>query len=176
MFFLTIVTHDRRRLFDNADHVSRLRGAMRQVHEVRPFVVEAAVVLPDHLHFIWRLPDGDSDYSSRVGQMKVLFTRSLRTVMPSRSRSRVRHREAAVWQRRFWEHRIRGHEDFVAHLAYIHYNPVKHGYVKCPHSWPYSSFEKWVANGYYPPTWGCVCDGSRFAPPAVIEEVEAFGE
>ena len=59
-----------------------------------------------------------------------------------RSLSRRRKREAAVWQRRFWEHTIRDEADFAAHVSYCHFNPVKHGYVECPEDWPYSTVHR----------------------------------
>ncbi len=59
-----------------------------------------------------------------------------------------------MWQRRYWEHRIRDDRDFGAHVEYIHYNPVRHGLVKAPADWPHSTFLDWVARGNYEPTWG----------------------
>ena len=101
--------------------------------------------------------------------MKVLFTKSLppsaRTAPSGRAASRVKHRDADVWQRRFWEHTIRDESDRARHLDYIHYNPVKHGLATCPHAWPASSFPKWVANGSYERDWCCQCDGRTARPP-----------
>jgi len=72
------------------------------------------------------------------------------TVGPSRDK----HRESAYWQRRFWEHMIRGQEDFNAHMDYVHYNPVKHGLVSAPSEWEFSSFHRLVTEGVYEPVWG----------------------
>ena len=108
-----------------------------------PFDIRAAVVLPDHMHFIWTLPRGDKDYSKRLGLMKVKVTRSLNGVgnLPEHvSPSRRKHRESDVWQRRFWEHTIDDEDEFERFFDYVHYNPVKHGHTSCPHLWPYSSF------------------------------------
>ena len=93
--------------------------------------------------------------------MKVLFTRSLPgrgAASPAVSRSRHRHRESDVWQRRFWEHTVESEEEFEALMDYIHYNPVRHGLSSCPHLWPSSSFGRWVRAGQYPEHWGCCCD------------------
>jgi putative transposase len=127
------VTCDRRPLLGTPTAVQRLRDALGQVLADWPFDFAAAVVLPDHVHFLWTLPHGDADYSKRVGRMKALFTRSLAAspVGPARP-SRVKHRESETWQRRFWEHTIRDDEDFKNHLDYIHYNPVKHALVLQP--------------------------------------------
>lgn len=164
-FFLTIVTHRRRPLFADEENVRRLRAATLTVMNERPFEIVASVVLPDHLHFMWTLPDGDSDFSARVGRIKVEFTKALRAAGDAvgdahpTSVSRAKHRESDVWQRRFWEHCVRDQEDFNEHLDYIHYNPVKHGLIDCPHAWGASSFGKWVASDHYAHDWCCACDG-----------------
>lgn len=54
------------------------------------------------------------------------------------------------WQKRFWDHVIRNDRDFESHLHYIHFNPVKHGYVKDPRDWKYSSYLEWEERGLYP--------------------------
>jgi putative transposase len=93
------------------------------------------------------LPVGDTDFSRRVGRMKVAFTHALRGVqaVPAGiSSSRRKHRESDVWQRRFMEHTIRDEGDFERHLDYIHYNPVKHGLVSCPHAWPYLDIRRFL--------------------------------
>jgi hypothetical protein len=73
---------------------------------------------------------------------------------PRPTASRIKHREGAVWQRRFWEHQIRDQEDFNAHVEYIHFNPVKHGLAKAPIEWTYSSFGRYVKDGIYERDWG----------------------
>ena len=143
--FLTVVTHDRRPLFKDPENIVRLRQAAQTVIEEMPFCFEAAVILHDHFHVLWTMPEGDTGYSKRMGRLKVEFTRSLhgRNALPANvSASRRKHRESDVWQRRFMEHTIEHEQDFEDHLHYIHYNAVKHGYVICPHAWPYSSFKK----------------------------------
>jgi len=70
------------------------------------------------------------------------------------SASKCRHRETTIWQRRFWEHQIRDEEDYRNHIDYIHYNPVKHGWVKHVKDWPYSTFHRYVKEGLYPSNWG----------------------
>jgi putative transposase len=160
--FLTLVSYRRRPLF-NSDHtIQLLRNALRETIDRWPFTIDAAVILPDHAHFLWTLPDGDVNYSQRIAFMKLRFTQlcplDMRSVMPENS-SRLRRREATIWQRRFYEHTIRDNDDFKVHLEYIHNNAVKHGYASCPHLWPYSSFHKWVKLGEYTRDWGCVCNG-----------------
>jgi putative transposase len=176
-FFLTLVTYHRTSTFSDPGQVARLRAALKQVICETPFEIPAAVILPDHAHFLRSLPRGDGDYSRRVGRMKVLFTRSQARTEASRpggNASRRKHREAEVWQRRFWEHTIEDEEDFERHLDYIHYNPVKHGLITCPHLWPHSSFSRWVRMGHYSREWGCCCDGRRPKPP--LDILDGVGE
>jgi len=118
--------------------------------------MEAIVLLPDHLHMLWRMPEGDADYSTRIAATKKRFTRSYLAAggaeAPVRPGQR-RHRLRGVWQPRFWEHTIRDARDYHRHLDYIHLNPVKHGLVASPREWPHSSFHRYVEMGWYEPDW-----------------------
>lgn len=157
--FFTVALADRR-----SDalvrEVGALRDAVRATRAERPFVIDAWVVLPDHMHCVWTLPEGDADYSTRMGAIKARFTRSIRRsgftpTLPPRNgygakAGRVRvgmnpdlHKdEAPVWQKRFWEHHTRDAEDYHAHVRYCWINPVKHGLVERPEDWPYSSWHR----------------------------------
>lgn len=117
--------------------VARLRDAVRATRAERPFDIEAWVVLPDHLHCIWRLPAGDCDYATRWRLIKSRFSRAI-PKGPTRP-SHERRQERGIWQRRFWDHHLRGEEDFTTHLRYCWYNPVKHQLVARPEDWPFSS-------------------------------------
>ena len=146
-YFFTVVTLDRVPVFINEDRVEALRKAFRKVMAVRPFGIDAMVVLPEHLHCILRLPEGDADYSSRWREIKKAASRQIG--MDTNARN-----ERMVWQRRFWEHAIRDEEDWRRHVDYIHYNPVKHGLVSSPGEWAWSSFGNAVSKGWYEETWG----------------------
>jgi REP-associated tyrosine transposase len=117
-----------------------------------PFAIDGIVVLPDHLHTIWTLPEGDSDYAVRWNLIKGSFTRGLPRAERI-SASRLRKRERGIWQRRYWEHTLRDDDDFARHVDYIHFNPVKHGYVAEASAWPFSSFRRMVRLGFYPENW-----------------------
>jgi putative transposase len=134
------------------DHVDRLRGAFQSVRMRHPFRIQAIVILPDHLHCLWRLPPGDADYPMRWALIKATFSRAL-PPMERISPSRRMRGERGIWQRRFWEHQIRDEEDFARHADYIHYNPVKHGHAASAAAWPYSSFHRHVARGVYAIDW-----------------------
>ncbi len=153
-YFFTVVTYNRKPLFQDAAAVDHLRVVIRNVRSARPFDIDAIVVLPDHMHCIWSLPKGDVDYSKRWGMIKAGFTKKTGTVIASQNASRLRRHEGENWQRRFWEHQIRDERDYQAHCDYIHYNPVKHGLVNEPGAWRYSSFHRFVQNGFYDAAWG----------------------
>src|SRR5258707_13776660 len=134
------------------DNVSALRMAFRIARHEHPFAIDAIVILPDHLHAIWTLPPGDSDFSGRWRRIKAHFTHRL--VATGTSVKRHRNGEYALWQRRYWEHTIRNDEDFERHADYIHFNPVRHGSVSQARDWPYSSLHAYVRRGVLPPDWG----------------------
>jgi putative transposase len=154
-FFFTVVTEKRRPVFNNAAMVEVLRDAFRNVRKSRPFEIDAMVVMPDHLHCLWTLPPGDSDYATRWRLIKTRFTKHCDPALRRyRNASRQSRGEQAVWQHRYWEHVIRDETDFERHVDYIHYNPVKHRLASSPIDWPYSSFRRYVEAGIYPPDWG----------------------
>lgn len=153
-YFFTVTLEDRssRLLVDQMDALRAAYGAVARLH---PFETVAICILPDHVHAVWRLPEADSDYSSRWQQIKRRFS-SLVQADARRSRSLRSKREKGLWQRRFWEHQIRDDEDLARHVDYIHINPVKHGHVQAVAEWPYSSFHRWVRDGHLPASWGLV--------------------
>lgn len=155
-YFFTVVTHRRRRFLCDADVRVALREAISQVRSHDPFRIDAWVLLPDHLHAIWTLPPDDARFALRWQQIKRLVTlrcgeRLHQTAWMNKSRTR--HRESTLWQRRYWEHQIRNDLDIERHMDYLHYNPVKHELVKQVNDWPYSSFHRYVEAGVYPPDW-----------------------
>lgn len=154
-YFFTVVTYNRQHLFKHPETVQLLRQSFHTVKQQHPFIIEAIVVLPDHLHCIWTLPAGDADFSTRWRLIKSHFTRHCpEPYKRARSVARRHKQEQAVWQRRFWEHQIRDEQDFSRHIDYIHYNPVNHGCVRTPREWPYSSFHRFVGQGLYSQDWG----------------------
>ncbi|MEQ8292808.1 MAG: transposase [Roseovarius sp.] len=139
-------------------HIEDLRAAVRMVRLARPFVIEAMVVLPDHLHAVWSLPERDCDFPTRWKEIKTIFTK--RTGLSGgRSRSKRIKGERGLWQRRYWEHRIRDEADYRAHVAYCWGNPVKHGLVEDASEWRYSSIHRDMRLGRVPPEWGAPVEG-----------------
>ena len=163
-YFFTVNLPDRRsRLL--VEQIEALRQAVRTVKGAHPFDIVAWVVLPEHLHAVWTLPAGDADYSSRWSQIKGAFSRKLPKIERI-STSRAQKRERGIWQRRFWEHQIRDDNDLARHVDYLHYNPVKHGYVRRVVDWPYSSFHRFVKRGWLTEDWGVEDDiAGEFGEP-----------
>jgi putative transposase len=156
-YFFTVVSYHRRPILCDDEIRALLRQAILNLRTVRPFTVDGWVLLPDHLHCIWTLPPGDSDYSTRWLQIKRSVSRFARAGLAdsgARPVSARKHRESTIWQRRFWEHQIRDDGDFERHLDYIHFNPVRHGYASRVADWPYSTFHRYARNGVYPSNWG----------------------
>jgi putative transposase len=156
-YFFTVVTYDRLPILTSNEARAILHSAWIDVRKRFPLTTVAVCPLPDHLHCIWSLPENDADYSVRWKEIKGLSTREyLLTFGPGeiRSESRMKKGEAAIWQRRFWEHTIRDEDDLNRHIDYIHYNPVKHGVVQRVVEWPWSSFHRYVQEGHYGFDWG----------------------
>ena len=151
-YFFTVNLLERRNNDLLVRHIDLLRLSVRKVMRSLPFHVDGWVVLPDHLHCIWTLPTGDDDFSGRWRLIRSHFSRSL-PAGERRSPVRMARGERGIWQRRFWEHLIRDEEDYRRHMDYLHFNPVKHGYVQRVGDWPYSTFHRLVARGVYPADW-----------------------
>ena len=158
-YFFTLVTYQRRKILTTELGRRCLREAIEETQTRWPFHVVAIVLLPDHLHAVWELPRGDANYSLRLQRLKSAFTRKYLAgggSEGSRSPSRERKAERAIWQRRFWEHTVRDEDDLKRCVDYIHWNPVKHGLVPRVRDYPWSSFHRFVQLGEYEIGWGGV--------------------
>lgn len=157
-FFFTLVTNRRAPLFGDPRAKNLLGTILRTCQRKWPFTINALVLLPDHLHAIWSLPAGDNEYPKRWGWIKKEFTKewlSAEGVEAGISEARWREGRRGVWQPRYWEHTLKDEDDFERHFDYVHFNPVKHGYVRCPRDWPESTFHRWADTGVYPSNWAC---------------------
>jgi len=154
-YFFTVKTFERKPILTQEPYRTALRQTIFEVRATLPFESIAWILLPDHLHTVWQLPEGDANFSLRWSLIKQRVTRHCadETGSASITRSRQKRREGTIWQRRFWEHVIRDDTDLEHHIDYIHYNPVKHGYVARVIDWPYSTFHRYVRRGVYPADW-----------------------
>ena len=151
-FFFTIVTRNRAPFLCKPSSVLSMRNAIRTVSRHQPFSLNAFVLLPDHLHCIWTLPLGDPDINGRWSEIKNEFSRGIQASLPPAVPGR--DDPDSLWRPGLGEHRILDDRDFVGHVEYIHFNPVKHGLVSLPRAWPHSTFLRYVERGLYLPDWG----------------------
>jgi len=151
-YFFTVNLAERKRTL-LIDHVDILRDAFRTVKKRHHFHVDAMVIMPDHLHAMWTLPSDDNDFAMRWMLIKSGFSRRI-TKGERCPVSRKLKGERGIWQRRYWEHLIKNDRDYNNHVDYIHFNPVKHGYVSQASDWPYSSIRRYINNGMMKKDWG----------------------
>lgn len=150
-YFFTVNLRDRSsRLL--IEQMPLLREIVRATRKAWPFHIDSWVILPDHMHCMWTLPEDDDDFPSRWLNIKKQFSKAMPMTEMRSSVMHARH-ERAIWQRRYWEHHIRDADDYARHMDYIHFNPVKHGLVEHPAAWPYSTFRRAVGAGLYPADW-----------------------
>lgn len=167
-YFFTINLRDRQTNL-LVDRIDLLRSSVARVRILMPFHIDAWVVLPEHMHCLWTLPEGDADFSRRWQAIKMAFSKRIERG-EALSTSGQNRGERGIWQRRFWEHTIRNERDYAAHLDYIHLNPVKHGLAPRVSDWPYSSFRRAVKMGLYPEAWagGDDMDGNWGEPASRV--------
>ena len=159
-YFFTVNVLDRKRTdLTSPTFRQALREGIERARLTLPFKMNACVLMPDHIHCIWTLPQDEANYSARWAIIKRYVSRVCSQHDTVLNLSRRKRREFGLWQRRFWEHWIRDETYFERHVNYIYYNPVKHGYVKRVIEWPYSTFHRDVRKGIYSANWG---DGINF--------------
>ncbi len=156
-YFFTVVTHERRPILCADEVPSLLLATIREVCSEMEIVTDALVILPEHLHCLWTLPETSSAFSKAWALIKLRFTKQVKDRFAAGqpiSASRAKKRESTIWQRRFWEHQVRDQADFDSHFHYIHFNPVKHGLVSAPCEWEHTTFHRFVQEGIYSTDWG----------------------
>jgi putative transposase len=150
-YFFTVNLRDRRSAL-LVEQIDLLRQSIHTCRTAAPFHIDAWVVLPDHMHCIWTLPEGDADYPGRMRAIKKHFSRALPQFEP-RTKVMIARAERGIWQQRYWEHTIRNDGDYARHMDYVHFNPVKHDLVRTVADWPHSTFRQAVKRGFYPAQW-----------------------
>ncbi len=144
--FITQVVEGRVPVFRNIQHLDLLREIIHEAQRLYPFAMLAFVFLPDHFHLLFKPMHGVTN-TQIMHSIKPNFTKAYKTTIGVQGSMKF-------WQKRYWDHIIRDEDDFANHLHYIHYNPVKHGYVNKPEDWQHSSFLQWKTRGVYPDEWG----------------------
>jgi len=131
-YFFTLVTFHRRRYFDTSEKLDHLLSIIRQVQRSKPFELIAYCLLPDHVHVLLKLPEKDSNFPIRIREIKRLTTLWMRKELKGDAET--------IWQDKYWEHTIRDERDLQIHFDYVHYNPIKHGFMETFDGWKWSSF------------------------------------
>jgi putative transposase len=147
MVFITAVTNNRTPIFQDFRNIQILFTTLENVELLHPYTLVAYVVLPDHIHIIIQMVEGQNNFSTIMKSIKGNYTANYKKAHNIQN-------SLVLWQKRFWDHVIRDEEDLKSHLDYIHWNPVKHKYVDTPQKWQYSSLTKWIDEGVYCSTWG----------------------
>ncbi len=141
-YFISIVTYRRNDiLIKNRDLFWRSMNNIIKKHDID---LIAWIVLPDHIHLVADFKE--YAMSNIMQRMKMSFA--------SGFRKRAKMTSGRVWQHRFWDHIIRDEKDLNCHLDYIHYNPVKHGFVNSPFDWKEPSIHDFLKRGLYSKDWG----------------------
>ena len=149
-----MVTFARKKILCEPENIALLKTAIRLTQARYPIVIDALVLLPDHLHTIWTLPLDDMNYSMRWNTIKGCFSRHCLSNYKSPKNPSQKHKRAqTIWQARFWKHQIRDDLDYEKHCDYIHWNPVKHGLVDRVEDSPFSSFDRFMQKDFYPQDW-----------------------
>ena len=144
LVFITVVTKNRNPIL--IDNIDCLREAFNISKQKYLFDIIAIIINEDHFHMIIK-PNDINSYPKIVGCIKSSFTK-----ISGIEYSYNKNRESDIWQRRYWEHTIINEDDLYKHIDYIHYNSMKH-YDIAPKDWKYSSFKKFVHNGFYEIDW-----------------------
>jgi putative transposase len=147
LVFITGITHHRIPYLKGEANLNLFWETMRRVQSIHPFRLLAYVILPDHFHWLMRVEDEEGDFSKVLHSIKRNYTLNYKKAHGITT-------SLSLWQGRFWDHIIRDKDDLKNHFDYIHWNPVKHGYVCRPERWPQSTFLHWVERGYYELGWG----------------------
>jgi putative transposase len=145
--FITGVTRDRVPYLEPEDNVELFWETMRNVQRIHPFHLLAYVILPEHFHWLMRVDDKGGNFSTVLHSVKRNFTLNFKKAHGITA-------PLSLWQRRFWDHVIRDEQDLNIHFDYVHWNPIKHGYVERPEDWVQSTYRFWLERGYYEPGWG----------------------
>ena len=152
---LIVVAYNRKDIF--VKNIELLRASFKNEKQHFNFDIIAICVLPNHIHMILN-PDNIKKYPKIITSIKYYFSKNYDVGVETPTYGYVNKGEKGVFQRRYFEHTICSQEELNKHTNYIHYNPVKHGYVKNVKDWKYSSFHKFVENKFYDKNWGSSTD------------------
>lgn len=130
-YFLTTSVSERRKIFTQNENAFVVLDSIGWLHRTRRFLVDAAVVMPDHLHFAGQLGRGSLP--------KVMHT------LKSYTANRLADLGVGVpvWQAGYYDHALRGDEDYAVRIRYLLENPVRAGLVERIEDYPYLVLPTW---------------------------------
>ena len=145
--FITCVTRDRMPYLRGTENLDLFWETLRRVQRKHPFRLLAYVILPDHVHWLIRVDDPSGNFSTVMHSIKRNYTLNYK---------KAHHIDGSLslWQARLWDHIVRDERDLSDHFDYIHWNPVKHGYVQKVGEWEQSTYRHWQQRGFYDAWWG----------------------
>jgi REP element-mobilizing transposase RayT len=125
VYFVTINCHDRTTNQLALPGVSeRVFGAVRFRQRSGLWWPHLFLLMPDHLHALISFPLSDKSARVIVSKWKEWVAKDI----------------GIIWQRGFFEHRLRRDESFQAKSDYIQRNPVRKDLVANPDEWPFVYF------------------------------------
>lgn len=149
---IVVATYNRQPILTK--YINSLRQSFKDVSLHYNFIIAAICILPDHFHLLIR-PENIDEYPKIISSIKYNFSRSIifddAHIVSSGYKNK---REKGLFQRRFYEHTLMNEQEFENHVNYIHYNPVKHGFVSSVIEWQFSTFHKYLKAGFYDVNWG----------------------
>ena len=149
--FITFVTLNRKNILEQ--NIDILKESFKYAKNKFKFDIIAISVLKNHCHLIL-LTDKIEEIPKIIRTIKFNFSINISSEYISNdlSLSAIKWGEKGVWQRRYYDHIIRDEDDLFKHIDYIHYNSWKH-YKIAPKDWKFSSFNKYVKDGFYERDW-----------------------
>lgn len=148
---IILVSYNRQPIFIN--NIALLKKAFINSKKFFKYEIVAICILPNHIHMILN-PKNINEYPKIITSIKYYFSRHINVGVETPTYGYLNKGEKGLFQRRFFEHTITTKEELNNHIDYIHYNPVKHTYVKNVQDWSFSSFHKFVNKNLYDKNWG----------------------
>jgi putative transposase len=136
-YFITASTVNHARYLATEEHLGLWQKIFLALSMEFNITLCAWVVLQNHYHILVQ-PFHGRDIGKFIGRLHGKTSREFNLIGDTPGRK--------VWYS-YWDTCLRGEYDFLARLNYIHYNPVKHGYVERPEDWAFSSYRSYLQTG-----------------------------
>jgi putative transposase len=135
-YFVTVSAVDEAHVLASDEHFNVWMNILKELIVEFKIKLTAWVALANHYHLLF-LPQRGDDLGVFMKRLNGRTSYALNSLDQTHGRS--------VWYS-YWDTCIRGERDFWTRFNYIHYNPVKHGYVQQPEDWLFSSYRYYLRN------------------------------